>query len=176
MWRAVWPYSTLSVAVSVISDNKTPSKAIQLFEISFMKLSTTEPFPKLQILNSSKLNEFADDNFTFDGNGRKFSKQDEKHSGERKKCSLWAIPPFPTAFFRRLEQQTRKNQGLFGKGLNSPKLKRFADDHFAFDFKKWQKVFETVRKHCGTMRNCSLRYEQFLVFPQCFLKTCTAET
>ena len=32
------------------------------------------PFPKQQILDSSKLKEFADDNFTFDENGRKFSK------------------------------------------------------------------------------------------------------
>ena len=32
------------------------------------------PFPKKQILDSSKLKEFEDDNFKFDGNGRKFSK------------------------------------------------------------------------------------------------------
>ena len=31
-----------------------------------------------------------------------------------------------------------------------------------------------VRKHCGKRRNCS--YEQFLLFPQCFQKTCTADT
>ena len=32
------------------------------------------------------------------------------------------------------------------------------------------------RKHCGKRRNCSLRaiarYEQFLLFPQCFQKVC----
>ena len=33
------------------------------------------PFPKRQILDSSKLKEFADDNFEFDENGRKFSKR-----------------------------------------------------------------------------------------------------
>ena len=32
------------------------------------------PFPKRQILDSPKLREFADDNFKFDKNGRKFSK------------------------------------------------------------------------------------------------------
>ena len=31
-----------------------------------------QPFPKRQILDSSKLKEFADDNFKFDENGRKF--------------------------------------------------------------------------------------------------------
>ena len=33
-----------------------------------------KPFPKQHILDSSKLKEFADDNFKFDENGRKFSK------------------------------------------------------------------------------------------------------
>ena len=36
-----------------------------------------ELFPKRQILNSSKLEEFADDNFEFDENGRKFSERVE---------------------------------------------------------------------------------------------------
>ena len=32
------------------------------------------PFPREQILDSSKLKEFADDNFQLDESGRKFSK------------------------------------------------------------------------------------------------------
>ena len=41
--------------------------------------------------------------------------------------SLQAISPVPTVF-KRLVLQTRKNQGLFGKGLNySTTLKAFAD-------------------------------------------------
>ena len=32
------------------------------------------PFPKRQILDSPKLKDFADDNFRFNDNGRKFSK------------------------------------------------------------------------------------------------------
>ena len=66
----------------------------------------TEPFPKQQVLDSPKLKELADDNFKFDENCRKFSKQ----------------------------------------------------------------VENTVRK--GEIA----RYEQFLLFPQCFQKTCTADT
>ena len=38
-----------------------------------------------------------------------------KHCGKRRNCSLQAISPFPTVFSKR---QTRKNQGLFWKGLN----------------------------------------------------------
>ena len=63
-------------------------------------------FPKQQILDSSKLKEFAEDSFNFDGNGRKFSKWIEK---------------------------------IVAKGEIT-------------------------------------HYDQFLLFPQCFQKTCTADT
>ena len=65
-----------------------------------------QPFPKQQILDCSKLKEFADENFKFDENGRKFSK--------------WV-------------------ENTVGKGEIA----------------------------------C---YKQFLLFPQCFQKTCTADT
>ena len=65
-----------------------------------------KPFPKRQILDSSKLKEFADNNFKFVENGKKFSK--------------WM-------------------ENTVGKGEIA-------------------------------------RYEQFLLFPQCFQKTCTADT
>ena len=53
------------------------------------------------------------------------------------------------------------------------KLKEFADANFKWDengrkFYKW--VENTVRK--GEIA----RYEQFLHFPQCFQKACTADT
>ena len=41
-----------------------------------------QPFPKRQILDSSKLKEIADDNFKFDENGRKFSKKVENAVGK----------------------------------------------------------------------------------------------
>ena len=69
-----------------------------------------DPFPKRQILDVSKLTKFADDNFKFDENGRKF--------------------------FKRVEKKKKKT---VGKG-------------------------EIARN------------EQFLLFPQCFQKTCTADT
>ena len=57
--------------------------------------------------------------------------------------------------------------------LDSSQLKEFADDNFRFNvngrkFSKW--VENTVRK--GEIAF----YEQFLHFPQCFLKTWTADT
>ena len=62
------------------------------------------------------MTEFTDNTFKFDENRRKFSTQVENTVGKRRNCSLQAISPFPTVF-SRLVLQTRKNQGLFGKGL-----------------------------------------------------------
>ena len=41
-----------------------------------------QPFPKCQILDYSKLKEFADDNVKFDENGRRFSKWVENTVGK----------------------------------------------------------------------------------------------
>ena len=60
-----------------------------------------QPFPKRQILDSSKLKEFADDNSEFDENGRKFSKWVE-NTGKRRNCLLRAISPFPAVFSKHL--------------------------------------------------------------------------
>ena len=44
--------------------------------------SSLNPFPKRQIFDSTKLNEFADDDFKFNENGRKLSKQIENTAGK----------------------------------------------------------------------------------------------
>ena len=63
------------------------------------------------------MKEFAEDNSKFDENGRKFSKQVENTVGKeeiaRKEQFLLSH-----SVFKSLELQTRKNQGLFGKGLS----------------------------------------------------------
>ena len=63
------------------------------------------PFPKQQILDSSELKEFADCNFKFDENGRKFF--------------VTSNFSFSHNVFKRCVLQTRKNQGLFGKELRN---------------------------------------------------------
>ena len=70
---------------------------------------------------------------------------------------------FPTVF----------SKDFFRQILDSSKLKEFADDNLKFDencgkFSKW--VENTVGK--GEFA----RYEQLLLFPRCFQKTCTADT
>ena len=72
--------------------------------------------PKRQFLDSSKHKKFADDNFKFDESARMFSKQVENTVGKGELARYKQFLLFPH-FFERLVLQTRKNQGLFGKGL-----------------------------------------------------------
>ena len=55
-----------------------------------------QPFPKRQILDSSKFNQFAEDNFKRDENGRKVSKWLENTNTVGK----GEISPFPSVFKR----------------------------------------------------------------------------
>ena len=52
-------------------------------------------------------------------------------------------------------------------------MKEFADDNFKFD-ENGRKFFKWVENTVGKGEIAC--YEQFLLFPQCFLKTCTADT
>ena len=70
-------------------------------------------FPKQQILNSSKLKDFENDNFRFDGSDWKLSKQVENTVGKGEIAS------------KRLLLQTSISQALFGKGLNNSEEKPF---------------------------------------------------
>ena len=67
-------------------------------------------FTKPQILDSSKLKEFADSNFKFDENCRKFSKWVVNTIGKGESASS----PFPTVFSKDLYSRLVK-QGLFWK-------------------------------------------------------------
>ena len=88
---------------------------------SFLSLATPslvfQPFPKQQILDSSKLKEFADNNFTFDENDGKLSKQVEKYQGKSEKLLVTSDFSFSHSVFKRLGLQTCIKKGLFGKGF-----------------------------------------------------------
>ena len=56
--------------------------------------------------------------------------------------------------------------------LDSSKLKEFADDNFKFG-EKSRKFSERVENTVG--KGEIARYEQFLLFPQCFQKTLTVD-
>ena len=53
--------------------------------------------------------------------------------------------------------------------LDSSKLKKFADDNFKFD-ENGRKLSKLVENTVG--KGGIARYEQFLLFPQCFQKVC----
>ena len=57
--------------------------------------------------------------------------------------------------------------------LDSSKLKVFADDNFRFD-EIGKKLFKWVENTLG--KGEIAHYEQFLLFSQCFQKTCSADT
>ena len=57
------------------------------------------PFPNNEIIDSSKLKEFPDDNLQFDKNRRKFLRKGRNHCRKRRNCSLQEISPnFPQCF------------------------------------------------------------------------------
>ena len=72
---------------------------------------------KHQNLVSSKLKAFADDNNEFYENSRKLSKRAENTEGKVEKMLVISNFYFFHSVFKRLVMQTRKNQGLLGKGL-----------------------------------------------------------
>ena len=57
--------------------------------------------------------------------------------------------------------------------LDGSKLKEFADDNFKFDGNGTE-FSKRVENTAGKGEIAS--YEQFLLFPQCFQKTCSADT
>ena len=74
------------------------------------------PFPKQRILDSSKLKEFADDNFHFDEHGRKFSKQVENIVGKGEIAHFEQFLLFPQCFQKTCTGNTQKTRVCFRKG------------------------------------------------------------
>ena len=60
------------------------------------------------------------------------------------------------------------------KNLDSSKLKEFADNNSKFD-ENGGKFSKSVKNAVGEKGEIA-RYEQFLLFPQSFQKSCTADT
>ena len=63
------------------------------------KINFAYPIPKRQLLDSSKMKEFADDKLKFEENGRNSYKQVEDTEGN---WSYLAISPFPPVFSKDL--------------------------------------------------------------------------
>ena len=118
----VWQTSVRKSPVSAcISPLKYSISLIPLYSAHFVTSNfffsphCFNPFPKQQILDSSKLQEFADDNFEFGENGRKFSKRVE-NTLEKGEIARYEHFSFSHNVYKRLVQQTRKNMACLGKG------------------------------------------------------------
>ena len=75
-----------------------------------------QPFPKQQILDCSKLKEFADENFKFDENGRKFSKWVENTVGKGEIACYKQFLLFPQCFQKTCTERHIKTRACLGKG------------------------------------------------------------
>ena len=69
-------------------------------------MCTYQPFAKRQILDSSKLKEFADNNFKFDKNGRKLSKWVENTEGKGEIARYEQFLLFPKRFQKTCRSTT----------------------------------------------------------------------
>ena len=113
-----------------------------LSQTSSIILGTFNSLPNDKFLDLSKLKEFAEDNFQFDKNGKKFSKRVENTVKKEKLLVTSNFYCFHSGF-KRLVLQTHKNQGLFGKGLNCSLKNAFNLDKYTF----WQFVIELNLYH-----------------------------
>ena len=115
------------------------------------------PFPKQQILDTSELKEFANDNLKFDGNSKKFSKWVENtvwkgEIGHNEQFLLF------TQYFQKTCIADTWKPGLVWERVNP----------FPHNDTFWSplgnKPFENTVGKGEIARN-----KQFLLFPQCFL-------
>ena len=74
------------------------------------------------MLDSSKLKDFADDNFKFDENGRKFLNQIESPVGKGE-IARYEQFSFSHSVFKILVPQTRKKPGLVWERVNEKSSK-----------------------------------------------------
>ena len=78
-------------------------------------MATSLTLSKRQVLDSSKLKKFADDNFKFYENGRDFSKMVENTVGKGEIARHQQFL-FPTVFSKDLNCKHVKTKACFGKG------------------------------------------------------------
>ena len=78
--------------------HKTQTGRVCFLRCSIIEFRPRNPFPKQHILDSSKLKEFADDNFKFDENGSKFSKPIENTVGKGEIARYEQFLLFPQRF------------------------------------------------------------------------------
>ena len=132
-----------------------------------------KPFPKLQVFDSSKLKEFAVDNFRLDENDRKFSKWEENTVGKgeiaRNDSVCSNLHHSPSQVLRNLLRNIFENvfvallqEKMLITSLSCLLLLTLSQTSPGFTCLRYNSFESTVGK--GEIA----RNEQFLLFPQCF--------
>ena len=105
IFTSYWLLPHITIVEAILSDDR-----------GMISLAMTKPFPKQQILDSSKLKQYAYNNFKFDENGRKFTKQ-VKNTVQKK------VLFFPHCFQKTCTAD-RYKPGLLFERFNSPQISR----------------------------------------------------
>ena len=96
----------LGASGSLLSNERKPGKhcgaGVVDLDVAAAPFVTemNKPFPNRQILDSSEWKQFADDNFKFDENGRKFAKQVENTVGKGEIVCHGQFSHLPSVFKR----------------------------------------------------------------------------
>ena len=88
--------------------------------------SLYQPITRRQILDASKLKEFADDNFKFDENEKKLSKQVENAVGKGEIAHYEQFLPFPQCFQKACFTEASKGVIMWEWVNNDVELTVFA--------------------------------------------------
>ena len=82
LMKSVFASQTFSESLMEKMTNAILAAVMAEMSYSSQNVSLINSLPDDKIVDSSKLKEFADDNFKFDENGRKFSKRIENAAGK----------------------------------------------------------------------------------------------
>ena len=121
------------------------------------------PITKRHILDSSKLKVFADDNFKFDENGSRISKQVENTVGKGEIARYEQFLLFPQCFQKACLPGASKGVIFWEWALFCSYYAYFPKQALVLTCLQY-KSFENTAGKGEIARN-----EQFLLFPQCFL-------
>ena len=117
------------------------------------------------ILDCSKLKDFADDNFRFERNGKKFYKRGKNTVGKGDIALYKQFLLFPQCFQRTCTARERVNPLPDDKILDWSKLKQIAD--ILSVLIKMKHKFHNRSKNIVRKGEIAC-YKQFLLFSQCF--------
>ena len=106
--------SKVALNHNTINQSFLPITRRQILDSSELDHTINQSFPKRHILDSSKLKDFADDNFKFDKNGRKLSKWVENTV---RKGEIARNFSFSHSVFKRFVSQGSQKVPLCGNGL-----------------------------------------------------------